>query len=59
MKRDNRLSELSSTRREFLHGVGITFAIHFLITLIASRGRHFAWVVFLAISILAITATWQ
>ncbi len=27
MKRDNRLSELSSTRREFLHGVGITFAI--------------------------------
>ncbi len=39
--------------------VGITFAAHFLIALIASRGRHYAWIVFLAISVLAITATWR
>jgi hypothetical protein len=33
--------------------VAVTFAIHALVTAAASRGRHYAWVVFLAIAILA------
>lgn len=37
--------------------IGGTFLAHFLITLIASRGRHLAWPVFLAIGVLSIYAT--
>ena len=37
--------------------IGATFLVHFVITLVASRGRHFAWPVFLAIGSLAIYAT--
>lgn len=31
--------------------IGLTFLIHFLIALIASKGRHLSWVVFLGISL--------
>ena len=37
--------------------IGTTFLVHSVITLAASRGRHFAWPVFLAIGVLAIYAT--
>ena len=37
--------------------IGTTFLVHFAITLIASRGKHFAWPVFLAIGLLTIYAT--
>ena len=37
--------------------IGATFLVHFVITLVASRGRHFAWPVFLAIGLLTIYAT--
>lgn len=37
--------------------IAIVFGIHFLITLIASRGRHFAWIFFLLIAVLAWTAS--
>jgi hypothetical protein len=33
--------------------VAVTFAIHALITLVVSRGRHLAWIAFLAIAALA------
>ena len=37
--------------------IGATFLVHFAVTLIASRGKHLAWPVFLAIGLLAIYAT--
>ena len=37
--------------------VGGTFLIHFGIALLGSRGRHYSWVVFLAIGILSLLAT--
>ena len=37
--------------------IAIVFAIHFLIALITSRGRHFSWIFFLLISVLAWTAS--
>ena len=37
--------------------IGGTFLVHFAITLIASRGKHLAWPVFLAIGVLTIYAT--
>ncbi|MBT5902728.1 MAG: hypothetical protein HOH58_11555 [Opitutaceae bacterium] len=37
--------------------IAIVFGIHFLVALIASRGRHFAWIVFLLIAGLAWTAS--
>ena len=37
--------------------IGVTFLVHSVITLIASRGKHFAWPVFLAIGSLTIYAT--
>lgn len=37
--------------------VGVTFVLHGVIALGASRGRHYAWVVFLAIAALAVLAT--
>lgn len=37
--------------------IGVTFLIHSLVTLVASKGRHLAWPVFLAIGVLAIYAT--
>ena len=37
--------------------IGCTFLIHFAIVLVASRGRHLSWPVFLAIGILVIYAT--
>jgi len=37
--------------------VGATFLVQFLLTLVASRGKHFAWVFFLAIGVLTLYAT--
>ena len=37
--------------------VGATFGAHFVVALIASRGRHYSWVVFLAIAALTLWAT--
>lgn len=33
--------------------VAATFAVHALVTLVVSRGRHLAWIAFLAIAVLA------
>ncbi len=38
--------------------VGCTFLLHFAIALGASRGRHLSWIVFLAIGVIAIYATY-
>lgn len=37
--------------------IGVNFLAHSAITLAASRGKHFAWPVFLAIGVLTIYAT--
>ena len=37
--------------------IGATFLAHFAIALIASRGRHLSWPVFLAIGVLTLYAT--
>ena len=37
--------------------IGATFGAHFLIALVASRGRHYSWVVFLVIAVLTVTGT--
>ena len=37
--------------------VGATFLIHFLVALIASKGKHLSWVVFLVISIASLYAS--
>ena len=37
--------------------IGSTFLVHFAVTVIASRGKHLAWPVFLAIGVLTIYAT--
>ncbi|HXV75413.1 MAG TPA: hypothetical protein VD788_03775 [Candidatus Polarisedimenticolaceae bacterium] len=37
--------------------LGCTFLAHAAVTIVASRGRHLAWPVFLAIGVIAIAAT--
>ncbi|MDP2575731.1 hypothetical protein Q8W40_26310 [Vibrio penaeicida] len=37
--------------------IAVTFFIHFLIALFGSKGRHLSWIVFLAISVLALLGT--
>ena len=37
--------------------IGVTFLVHFMITVVASRGRHLAWPIFLGIGLLTIYAT--
>lgn len=37
--------------------VGVTFLLHGLVALLASRGKHLSWIVFLVIGALAIWAT--
>lgn len=37
--------------------IGCTFLLHFVIALVASRGRHLSWLVFLAIGAAAIYAS--
>lgn len=37
--------------------IGAVFALHFAIALGGSRGRHYSWVVFLAVALLAVLAT--
>ena len=45
------------TRRTLGLIVASTFLIHFAIALVASRGRHLSWPVFLAIGVLILYAT--
>lgn len=37
--------------------IGVTFLVHCVIALVASRGRHLSWPVFLAIGLAAISGT--
>lgn len=37
--------------------VGVTFTLHFLVSLIGSRGKHLSWIVFLAVALLAVFAS--
>lgn len=37
--------------------IGATFLIHFLVALIASKGKHLSWIVFLIISAATLTAS--
>ncbi len=37
--------------------IGAVFGTHFAIALFGSRGRHYSWVVFLAVAVLAALAT--
>ncbi len=37
--------------------IALTFFVHFLIALFGSKGRHLSWIVFLAISVLALLGT--
>ncbi|WP_104399708.1 hypothetical protein [Vibrio penaeicida] len=37
--------------------IAMTFFIHFLIALFGSKGRHLSWIVFLAVSVLALLGT--
>lgn len=37
--------------------VGVTFLVQFLVALVGSRGRHYSWLAFLVIGVLAIVAT--
>lgn len=37
--------------------IGCTFLVHFAIALLASRGRHYSWLIFLSIGVLTIYAT--
>lgn len=37
--------------------IGVTFLVHFVVALVASRGKHLSWMAFLAIGALAIWAT--
>ena len=39
--------------------IGVTFLAHFAIVLVASRGKHLSWPVFLAIGVLVIYASLQ
>lgn len=36
--------------------VGAVFALHFLISFAGSRGRHYSWIVFLAVAVLGFVA---
>ena len=37
--------------------IGLTFVVHFLVALIASRGKHLSWIVFLLISLATLYAS--
>lgn len=39
--------------------ISATFGAHFIVALVASRGRHYSWIVFLAIAVLSFVATRQ
>lgn len=45
----------SEPSREFIgNTIGITFILHFLISGIGSKGKHFSWIFFLTIGLLAL-----
>jgi hypothetical protein len=52
------LSQRELNRKSVATVIGLTFGIHFVTVLVASRGRHLAWPVFLAITVLAFFAGW-
>jgi len=37
--------------------IGVVFLVHFAVALVASRGWHFSWVVFLAIGLISVFGT--
>ena len=47
------LDDFQLTRSITLQAISITFLLNALLTFIATRGRHLAWIVFLAISLAA------
>jgi len=51
------LAEQSVSRSNIALIIAITFFLHFLVALIGSRGKHLSWIVFLAISAGAFSAT--
>ena len=51
------MAEAALTMRTAGLIVGATFGAHFVVALVASRGRHYSWIVFLTIAILAVVAT--
>jgi hypothetical protein len=38
--------------------IAVTFAVHAVVTFAASRGRHYAWIVFGGIAIVAYVGSW-
>lgn len=52
------LADPPATARDLGLVVGGTFIIHGGIALFGSRGRHLSWIVFFAVGLLAILATW-
>lgn len=46
------------TVAELAGGIGATFGVTGLVALIASRGRHLSWIVFLAVAGLAAFVAW-
>ena len=51
------LAQPSISRTALGSIIGVTFVAHGLISLVASKGRHLSWPVFLAIGLLAYFAT--
>lgn len=45
--------DLQNPRQITLQAIAVTFGVSALLTVTASRGRHFAWIVFLAIAVLS------
>jgi len=50
------VAEGAGHERQVIGVIAATFAVHFAITLFGSRGKHLAWVAFLAIAILGMVA---
>lgn len=47
------IADPSQSRTAALQVISLTFLIHTLITALATRGRHLAWIVYLAIALVA------
>ena len=50
---DGSAGDPAAMRQRVIAVVAVTFLVHAIVTAAASRGRHYAWVVFLAIAALA------
>jgi len=45
------------TKQVIGNTIGLTFLIHFLVALIASKGKHLSWIAFLVISVATLYAS--